>query len=351
MRSVDLKAELRARLPEILPNQAIGWVKEGRILRIEWNDCKEDFEPILVPSPGLAVLKEIASRAEGNGKSRAPHPLLVAPFLGEEARRMCREKGLQFLDLSGNVWIERKGLLIEKEVPRSRYSLEAVHRSPFADRASLVLRHLLGVAGASAGVREIAAAVGVSAGYVSKILREAEEARYVSRGEDDRFEIRNPRELLADWSSFYQWRKNSCESLFAAPDRNGSIDELMADALRSVEGYMLSLHAGNNQVEPFAQSTVWHLYVESDAVAQSLKERLKLRPAPRDAGNVALLRPYYRVSAFHGARVVKGLRVASDLQLYLDLHDYPIRGAEAAEEILRRRLALAWKSEGGRARI
>ena len=48
--------------------------------------------------------------------------------------------------------------------------------------------------------------------------------------------------------------------------------------------------------------------------------------------------PYYRVSAFFDRQEASGLPVVSDLQLYLDLYDYPLRGREQAEQILERRL-------------
>ena len=48
--------------------------------------------------------------------------------------------------------------------------------------------------------------------------------------------------------------------------------------------------------------------------------------------------PYYRVSAFFDCQEAAGLPVVSDLQLYLDLYDHPLRGREQAEQILERRL-------------
>jgi len=48
--------------------------------------------------------------------------------------------------------------------------------------------------------------------------------------------------------------------------------------------------------------------------------------------------PYYRVSAFFGKRRLGGLWVASDVQLYLDLYDYPVRGREQAEHLYNRHL-------------
>ena len=49
--------------------------------------------------------------------------------------------------------------------------------------------------------------------------------------------------------------------------------------------------------------------------------------------------PYYRVSAFFDDQVPKGgMSAASDIQLYLDLYDYPVRGREQAEHLYDRRL-------------
>ncbi len=43
--------------------------------------------------------------------------------------------------------------------------------------------------------------------------------------------------------------------------------------------------------------------------------------------------PYYKNSIYYGSQIVDGLRVVSDIQLYLDLYGYPIRGLEQAEHI------------------
>lgn len=50
------------------------------------------------------------------------------------------------------------------------------------------------------------------------------------------------------------------------------------------------------------------------------------------------MRPYYRNSVFFGSRFVDGLRVVSDIQLYLYLHGYPLRGLEQAEYLLEKRI-------------
>ncbi len=54
--------------------------------------------------------------------------------------------------------------------------------------------------------------------------------------------------------------------------------------------------------------------------------------------NVRFRNPYYRESASFGAKRNEDLWVVSDMQLYLDLYDYPIRGREQAERIYDQRL-------------
>ena len=105
------------------------------------------------------------------------------------------------------------------------------------------------------------------------------------------------------------------------PARSGSVGDRLKEVLPKAGSYALSLHAGNNLIEPFAESDVWHLYVADSGVAKQ------------------------------GFQEVKGFRVVSDLQLYLDLKHYPVRGEEAASQILRRRLSKAWNLEPAHARV
>ena len=72
--------------------------------------------------------------------------------------------------------------------------------------------------------------------------------------------------------------------------------------------------------------------------AFEILEQLYAEPSPRE-GNLALLEPYYWLGAYINAHEVNGAPVVSDLQLFLDLVHFPLRGIEAAEMLLRQRLA------------
>ena len=58
------------------------------------------------------------------------------------------------------------------------------------------------------------------------------------------------------------------------------------------------------------------------------------------------LQPYYRHSYSFGDQKINGLWMVSDLQLYLDLYNYPIRGPEQAEFLYEMRLKKRFERGG-----
>ena len=58
----------------------------------------------------------------------------------------------------------------------------------------------------------------------------------------------------------------------------------------------------------------------------------------RDALTLCVLSPYYGRAALFGSQGSAELPIVSDLQLFLDLAHFPLRGAEAAQHLLRTRL-------------
>ena len=83
-----------------------------------------------------------------------------------------------------------------------------------------------------------------------------------------------------------------------------------------------------------------HLYFNPSREQERavILEQLYAEPSPRE-GNLALLEPYHGLGAYINAHEVNGAPVVSDLQLFLDLVHFPLRRIEAAEMLLRQRLA------------
>ncbi len=61
-----------------------------------------------------------------------------------------------------------------------------------------------------------------------------------------------------------------------------------------------------------------------------LRQQLDLKELV-SGGNINIIRPFYKNSAFYNLQTVKGYKVVSNLQLFLDLFHYKPRGREHAE--------------------
>jgi hypothetical protein len=121
----------------------------------------------------------------------------------------------------------------------------------------------------------------------------------------------------------------------------GSVDDIIG-RLRQLPieediQYALSVQAGGNIVAPFSSFKEVHLYAGDEKDIAFFEKELGLSSAERGA-NLILMQPYYKNSVYFGSRMINGVRVVSDIQLYLDLYGYPIRGLEQAEHILNQRI-------------
>ncbi len=351
MREDEIRSLLRTRLGAILPEATpirITAPEQARqddtALNLEVKGHQLRMMVEIVGQPNLARLREKFEALRERARKARGIPVVVAPFLNSQMRKRCEDSGVQYLDLSGNVWLETPSIFIRKEVAKNLYPHQAKRRSPFADRASLILRYLLAEPG-PATMSRLASATHLDSGYVSRIIRSAADLRYATIDSDGRVRLINQEEMLGDWAAGYGWRRNPCVSYFTK-EPTESFAERLRDVLSQADEtkYALTLHGGNNLVAPFASYGIWHLYIGDPAVERRLVDGLRLERAPQDAGNVNLLTPYYRSSVFFNAHAVKGLRVVSDVQLFLDLRHYPVRGVEAGEEILTHRLRPSWSA-------
>jgi len=102
--------------------------------------------------------------------------------------------------------------------------------------------------------------------------------------------------------------------------------------------YGLALFTGARKVAPFVRFPRFFAYVgnsiEGTANALSLKKV--------DSGaNVTLLEPYDE-GILLGLQDVNGIKVVSDIQLYLDLKSYGGRGEDAAQAVYEQRIRPRW---------
>lgn len=295
-------------------------------------ECKQRGYPRELEQGILAVRKRTENRPEYI-------PVLVVPFISESGRKLVRMQGINYLDLSGNAYIAFDNVLIHKTSPRNEFPYEKQGVDIFSDKASLILRELLAQPEEYHTVRGLADTTSISVGWTSEVLREIEERGYVDRKPRQGCRIQRIENLLDDWTSKYNYLdKNRIRRFFIAAE---SLDEILTklrmSAVSKEVGYALTLHGGARLVSPFVQYNECHIYIDVqkdfDQQIQCLVEALSLSEPPV-GGNFHIVRPYYEKGAFYETRILDGLRVVSDLQLYLDLLKFPVRGREQAEKVI-----------------
>ena len=288
----------------------------------------------------ISRLKESAIRWDGGAV-----PVLAALYLSPERQQICRKEGVGFIDLSGNVYLKFKSLFIERIGFPNKYPVKRQGRSPFSDKASLILRALLSGGDRLWGIRELAQEIVLDPGYVSRMAKEIEKRGYIKRIHS-KLSLRSPDGILEDWVRSYSFKKNQLSSYFCMAQ---SVDDVLhrlrgLELLKDVQ-YALSVQAGASLVAPYSNFKEVHVYTKEAKDVELLEERMNLKPVAQ-GGNLVIMRPYYRNSVLYNSRIVGDLRIVSDIQLYLDLHGYPLRGLEQAEYLLEKRIRPVLEESG-----
>lgn len=204
----------------------------------------------------------------------------------------------------------------------------------FADKASIILRKMLSDPEKKWVTRDFTGDDGVSLGMAQGALEAMEKKGYierVKRGPDSYALLTNKDNLISDWVAEYQFELNKVD-IYYSPDKNilSKIKDYLKDRL-----YALTLHSGANLMTSFVATDQVYLYFHPEDWNKDileLRQQLDLKELVR-GGNVHIIRPHYRISAFYGAQTIKGYKVVSNLQLYLDLYNFKPRGREHAQHL------------------
>jgi hypothetical protein len=137
---------------------------------VRFRDQQFDIIGEVMSQSSSAIFKDKLARL----KAFASHeneivPVVVAQYLSEGKREACKNAGINYIDLSGNVLLSFENLYIERIGFPNRFPEERRGRSPFSDKASLILRLLLSHKNRLWGIRELAGDLDLDPGFVSKL--------------------------------------------------------------------------------------------------------------------------------------------------------------------------------------
>ncbi len=264
--------------------------------------------------------------------------LVAVPFMGETGRQLCQEKGVGYVDLSGNAHIEAPGLLIRVEGRPNRFAERGRPASVFAPRSSRVSRVLLREADRWWSQRELVESTELGRGYVSRIVRRLHEDGLVEYDKQNRIRPSDPGVLLDAWHSEYSVERHDVLIGHVSARSGDQLTRKVAETCHFIGvSYAVTGLAGAALLAPFADYRRVSIYLDR-LPGESLLRQLGFRAEPRGA-NLWIMRPR-DASVLWDARDVAEIRCASPLQVYLDLKGMPERAQEAAEHL--RDMRLKW---------
>jgi len=274
------------------------------------------------------------------GDGEGAVPVVVAPFLSSRTRERLEQRGVGYVDLTGNVRValDHPALFVHTTgAERDPRREERPARTLKGAKAARIVRALCDFA-PPLGVRELAKRARSDPGYVSRVFRLLEREDLIQR------EPRGP-VTGVDWQALIRrWTEDY--SLFGS-NRTGSYLEPrgLNSLLRKLSNpdfrYAMTGSLGSASIAPVAPARLAILFVDD---MEHAAERLALRQTEAGA-NVILAEPFDPV-VYERDEERDGITYVAPSQNVADLLTSPGRGPNEAEELMEwmARNESAWRS-------
>ncbi len=290
----------------------------------EWAICLKSSS-----APGVvARASDWLASALANLGSPDAIPTLVVPFMTPAGAQAASERGLNWIDLSGNAHVRADQLYISREGRPNLFAERGRPASAFAPVSARVTRELLADPAVWWRQKDLVAATGLDDGRISKIVRRLGEDRLLERSGRD-FRPLDAELLLDAWSDAYRFDRHDVVLGHAS----GSGIELTRELSQRLNALQIN-HALTGLpaawlLDQYATFRLTTIYVSGDP--RDAAERLDLRVNERGA-NIQLVGPD-DAGVFARKRRIGDLPTVSPPQVYLDLLALPERAREAAEHL------------------
>ncbi len=270
------------------------------------------------------------------GSDESTYGVFMAPYISEKSAEICTKEGIGYIDFAGNCRLSFDNIYIERTGRPNPRPQRRELRSLYSPKATRVLRVLLANPKKRWRLKALAREATVSLGQVANVKKRLLDKEWLA-SEGDGIFLKEPEPLLREWASSYEPRKNKPEPFYSLKDI-GEIEVDIADRCRDLGlRYALTAFSGAVRLAPAVRYQRAYAFVDEPG---KLAELLGLKRV--DSGeNVLLLTPYDD-GVFYDSRTMDDSRVASPVQIFLDLSSIRGRGEEAAEALMEQEIRPQW---------
>jgi hypothetical protein len=233
------------------------------------------------------------------------------------------------MDLNGRLWLREAGLLVDRQpLPGRRVRSGARAPDVFSAKSARLARTLLSNPDRKWSQSDLVAATGLSAGLVSRLVRHLI-AEGILGAENRLVFLKRDDALLDAWVAKDDWHRRTAVQQYSLlePDPLALARSLAKDCLGDVPVAFTQWFAANLR-HPYTTSPVVSAYVHEFPPDQALAKLGARRVA--DGGTLWLVVPNDD-GVFRETRQVGGLTLVCDVQIYLDLLQVGLRGADHAQ--------------------
>jgi hypothetical protein len=270
-------------------------------------------------------IQQLLGMVSAIGK-RSGYPVLVAPFVSDRGRKLCIESGVGYVDLSGNAYLRFGTVFIDQRGQHNRWKDNRSLKALFTPATTLVLRRMFNQPERTWNMVDLSNATIISLGQISKIINRFAEEGLMDKQKGS-IKLARPGAVLDLWRDLYRFEDNVSKGYYCLLNDRKIIFERLKTA--SEMAYALTLGSAASLVAPSVRSTDVYMYMNGKN--GEIVKLLDLRPV-EFGGNVYLVEPRDR-GILYDTKIIDGLRLVSNLQLYLDLYNYPARGREQADAL------------------
>ncbi len=262
-------------------------------------------------------------------------PVLVVPFMGPTGRGWAEERGLAWMDLSGNADVRAPGVRVLIEGKSNLFTSPGRPSTAFSPKGSRLARVLLADPERAWRQVELVGETGLSAGYVSKVVGRLLDDGLLARRGAGAVLSPKPGLLLDAWAQDYNFSKHEVlryhmvgrtglKVLRGLAERLGEVDDLQWAATGLAAAWLQDGFADFRLVSAFVSRPPAER--EAPALRRVDKGENVWLIVPNDEG------------VFHGVADNEGVPCVLPVQTWLDLAGHPERSEEAAEHLRSSRL-------------